>query len=170
MNRPAEEISDETIPAVQRELDRVEPPVETEVSGRAPLVRAINQASLDSLDKGELIAFPILIVLLLLVFRSPIAALVPLALRPARDAHRDGADGRPQRQRSQLDALALNMLTMIGLALGVDYSLLIVSRFREELAAGRERPRGDRGVGRARRAARSCSPAPRWRSGCWARC
>ena len=37
----------------------------------------------------------------------------------------------------QLDALALNMLTMIGLALGVDYSLLIVSRFREELAAGR---------------------------------
>ena len=35
-----------------------------------------------------------------------------------------------------LDALALNMLTMIGLALGVDYSLLIVSRFREELAAG----------------------------------
>ena len=38
----------------------------------------------------------------------------------------------------QLDALALNMLTMIGLALGVDYSLLIVSRFREELAAGRD--------------------------------
>ena len=40
----------------------------------------------------------------------------------------------------QLDALALNMLTMIGLALGVDYSLLIVSRFREELAAGRSVP------------------------------
>jgi RND superfamily putative drug exporter len=37
----------------------------------------------------------------------------------------------------ELDALALNMLTMIGLALGVDYSLLIVSRFREELGAGR---------------------------------
>ena len=36
----------------------------------------------------------------------------------------------------ELDALALNMLTMIGLALGVDYSLLIVSRFREELANG----------------------------------
>ena len=42
-------------------------------------MRALNEASLDSLDKGERIAFPILIVLLLLVFRSPIAALVPLA-------------------------------------------------------------------------------------------
>ncbi len=64
---------------MQRELDQVQPPVEAELSGRAPLVRALNEASLDSLDKGELIAFPILIVLLLLVFRSPIAALVPLA-------------------------------------------------------------------------------------------
>ena len=139
VNRPAEEISDKTIPAVQQALDRVRPPVETEVSGRAPLVRAINQASLDSLDKGELIAFPILIVLLLLVFRSPIAALVPLAsgllvtrLGMAVMGALNGA--------FQLDALALNMLTMIGLALGVDYSLLIVSRFREELAAGRSVP------------------------------
>jgi RND superfamily putative drug exporter len=139
VNRPAEEISDKTIPAVNQALDRVRPPVENEVSGRAPLVRAINQASLDSLDKGELIAFPILIVLLLLVFRSPIAALVPLAcgllvtrLGMAVMGALNGV--------FQLDALALNMLTMIGLALGVDYSLLIVSRFREELAAGRSVP------------------------------
>ena len=64
---------------MEHALNQVRPPVETEISGRAPLVRALNQASLDSLDKGERIAFPILIVLLLLVFRSPIAALVPLA-------------------------------------------------------------------------------------------
>ena len=46
-----------------------------------------------------------------------------------------GADGLVN-DSVALDALALNMVTMIGLALGVDYSLLIVSRFREELAAG----------------------------------
>ena len=40
----------------------------------------------------------------------------------------------------EVDALALNMVTMIGLALGVDYSLLIVSRFREELARGADVP------------------------------
>ena len=36
-----------------------------------------------------------------------------------------------------IDALALNLVTMVGLALGVDYALLVVSRFREELADGR---------------------------------
>jgi putative drug exporter of the RND superfamily len=139
VNRPAEEISDKTIPAVERELARVRPPVETDISGRAPLVRAINEASLDSLDKGELIAFPILVVLLLLVFRSPVAALIPLAsgllVTRIGMAIMGGLN-----EAFQLDALALNMLTMIGLALGVDYSLLIVSRFREELNAGRDVP------------------------------
>ena len=69
----------------------------------------------------------------------------------------------------QLDALALNMLTMIGLALGVDYSLLIVSRFREELAAGRDVEERRRAGRDARRAGPSCSPAPRWRWACWER-
>ena len=137
VDRPAEEISNETIPAVERELDRVRPPVETEVSGRAPLVRAINEASLDSLDQGEKIAFPILVVLLLLVFRSPVAALIPLACGLL--VTRIGmAMMGALNEAFELDALALNMLTMIGLALGVDYSLLIVSRFREELDAGRD--------------------------------
>jgi RND superfamily putative drug exporter len=135
VQRPDEEISNETIPAVQRELDRVQPPVETEVSGRAPLVRALNEASLDSLDKGEKIAFPILIVLLLLVFRSPVAAVVPLLC--GLFVTRIGmAIMGLLNDAFAFDALALNMLTMIGLALGVDYSLLIVSRFREELAGG----------------------------------
>jgi putative drug exporter of the RND superfamily len=135
VQRSEEQISNETIPAVQRELDRVKPPIQTEVSGRAPLVRALNEASLDSLDKGERIAFPILIVLLLLVFRSPIAAVVPLLC--GLFVTRIGMAVMGALNDSfALDALALNMLTMIGLALGVDYSLLIVSRFREELAGG----------------------------------
>ena len=137
VRKPNEQISDETIPAVEKVLDDVQPPLEVEVSGRAPLVRALNEASLDSLDKGERIAFPILVVLLLLVFRSPIAALVPLACGLLVTRIGMALMGALN-EAFQLDALALNMLTMIGLALGVDYSLLIVSRFREELAAGRD--------------------------------
>ena len=60
------------------------------------------------------------------------------------------------------------MLTMIGLALGVDYSLLIVSRFREELAAGRSVAEAVEEAVREP-AARSCSRARRWPWGCWAR-
>ena len=152
VQRSEEQISNETIrPVAARARHRCKPPVKTEISGRAPLVRALNDASLDSLDKGELIAFPILIVLLLLVFRSPIAAIIPLALRPVRDPDRDGGDVPPRTSTFALDALALNMLTMIGLALGVDYSLLIVSRFREELAAGAGVEEALERGGRARR-------------------
>ena len=136
VRRPNEEISKETLPKVEQVLDDVQPPLEVEVSGRAPLVKALNDASLDSLDKGERIAFPILVVLLLLVFRSPVAALVPLVCGLLVTRIGMALMGALN-EAFQLDALALNMLTMIGLALGVDYSLLIVSRFREELAAGR---------------------------------
>jgi RND superfamily putative drug exporter len=136
VQKPFEQISDETTPAVERVLEEsVEPPLRAELTGLAPLVRALNEASLDSLDKGELIAIPVLLLFLLVVFRSPIAALVPaicglLVTRigmALMGVVNEGVD---------VDALALNMVTMIGLALGVDYSLLIVSRFREELATG----------------------------------
>src|SRR5204863_3564485 len=66
VKKPFQQISDETTPAVQSVLTRyVRPPLTAETTGLAPLVRAINQASLDSLDKGELIALPVLFVMLL---------------------------------------------------------------------------------------------------------
>ena len=78
VRKPFQQISEETVPAVQRVLDRQETGgLSAEITGLAPLVRALNEASLDSLHKGELIALPVLFLMLLLVFRSPIAALVP---------------------------------------------------------------------------------------------
>jgi putative drug exporter of the RND superfamily len=140
VTKPFERISDETTPEVQKVLrDFVKPPIKAELTGLAPLVRAINEASLDSLDQGELIALPVLLVFLLFVFRSPIAALVPALA--GLFVTRIGTSLMGLVNTSiEVDALALNMVTMIGLALGVDYSLLIVSRFREELAAGTSIP------------------------------
>lgn len=134
--RPFDEIANQTAPAVERLLDQaVDPPLTYEMTGLAPLVRALNNATLDAVRQGELIALPVLLILLLLIFRSPLAALVPAAcglvvttLGTAVLGMIGGA--------TQIDALALSVVTMIGLALGVDYSLLIVSRFREELARG----------------------------------
>jgi RND superfamily putative drug exporter len=136
VKKPFEQISDETTPAVQKVLkDYVNPPLKAEITGLAPLVRAINEASLDSLDQGELLAIPVLLIFLLFVFRSPIAALVP-AVAGLLVTRIGMAVMGAVNEAVEVDALALNMVTMIGLALGVDYSLLIVSRFREELAAG----------------------------------
>jgi hypothetical protein len=53
VSKSEEDVSNETVPAVQKALDQVKPPVQTELSGRAPLVRALNDASLDSLDKAS---------------------------------------------------------------------------------------------------------------------
>jgi len=135
------QIFDDTTPAVERVLAkyRGRGGLTIDLTGQAPLMRAINQTALDALDKGELIALPILIIMLLAIFRSPIAALVPaisglLVTRVGTALM--GVVGRGV----EIDALALNLVAMIGLALGVDYSLLIVSRFREELANGRSVP------------------------------
>lgn len=136
VRKPFEQIADETTPEVDRVLgDSVRAPIKWEVTGLAPLVRAINQASVDSVAEGERRAFPVLLLLLLLIFRSPIAALVPVVCGILVSRIGMAAMG-VLNQRIEVDALALNIVTMIGLALGVDYSLLIVSRFREELASG----------------------------------
>ncbi len=136
VSKPFKQISDETTPAIQREIARtVKPPLKSELTGMAPVMRALNEASADSIRKGERIALPILFVLLLLVFRSPIAALVP-ALSGFLVIRVGAVVFGGLNNVVEMDALSLSILTMIGLALGVDYSLLIVSRFREELARG----------------------------------
>ncbi|HKG03424.1 MAG TPA: MMPL family transporter, partial [Conexibacter sp.] len=135
------EIFDETTPAVERLLARYRgrDGLRVELTGQSPLMRAINGVALDALDKGELIALPVLIIMLLAIFRSPIAALVPAIsglLVTRVGIALMGLIGRGV----QIDALALALVAMMGLALGVDYSLLVVSRFREELANGRSVP------------------------------
>ncbi|MGN6188119.1 MAG: MMPL family transporter, partial [Conexibacter sp.] len=136
--KPLRTIFDQTTPAVERALKpyRGRNGMRIELTGQAPLMRAINAEALHALDKGELIALPILLIMLLAIFRSPVAALVPAVsglLVTRVGTALMGLIGRV----ADIDALALNMVAMLGLALGVDYSLLVVSRFREELANGR---------------------------------
>lgn len=136
VRRGFREIFEETTPAVERVLQRHEGPgLTTELTGSAPLMRAINETSLEALDQGELVAVPVLFVMLLLIFRSPLAALVPAFAGLVVTRVGTALMGLIGTQ-VQIDALALSMVTMMGLALGVDYSLLMVSRFREELANG----------------------------------
>jgi len=125
-----------TVPELNRLLEeKVRPPVRATQTGYATISRAIQQESIDSAERAELIALPILLIVLLLVFRSPIAALVPLGFGAVTVLASRGLLWIVTHFAS-VDALALTVCTMMGLALGVDYALLMVSRFREELADG----------------------------------
>jgi len=131
-----DEAVDETVPKLNRTLEaRIQPPVRATQTGFATLSRAIQEDSISATQRGELIALPALLLVLLLVFRSPIAAAVPLAFGAVTVAVSRGLLSILANWFS-VDAFALTVCTMMGLALGVDYSLLIVSRFREELANG----------------------------------
>lgn len=128
----------DTVPELERLLgDQVAAPVTATQSGYASVSRALQEESLDAAQRAELLAAPLLILILLLVFRSVVAAAIPLAFGVLTVLAGRGALVLLGNAMS-IDALALVVCTMMGLALGVDYSLLIVSRFREQLAAGRE--------------------------------
>jgi putative drug exporter of the RND superfamily len=131
-----EEAVNRTVPGLNELLQtKTTPPVRATQTGFASLSKAIQDESIGATERGELIALPVLLVVLLLVFRSPIAALIPLlfgaiTVITSRGVLVLATSWLP------IDAFALTVSTMMGLALGVDYALLMVSRFREELAGG----------------------------------
>ncbi len=131
---PIAEAMRDTVPALERTLSkRVRAPVLATQSGFASVSRALQEESLGATQRAELLAAPLLVLVLLLVFRSLVAAAIPLAFGALTVLAGRGVLALLGGAMA-IDALALVVCTMMGLALGVDYSLLIVSRFREELA------------------------------------
>lgn len=114
---------------------RISPPVAARSTSFASVSKAIQEESISATRRSEMIVIPILLVILLLVFRSPVAAAIPLAFGGITVIASRGlmsvAAGYVD-----LNGFSLSIASMMGLALGVDYALLMVSRFREELVAG----------------------------------
>jgi RND superfamily putative drug exporter len=130
----------ETVPSLENTLEaRIHPPVEAIQSGYASVSRALQSESLKATERAELIAAPLLLIVLLLVFRSLTAAAIPLALGALTVFAGRGVLVLLDSVMT-IEALSVVVCTMMGLALGVDYSLFIVSRFREELARGGSTP------------------------------
>jgi putative drug exporter of the RND superfamily len=131
-----DEAVNEVVPRLNATLEhKIHPPVQATQSGYASLSRALQEESISASERGELIALPILLIVLLLVFRSPIAAAIPLAFGAITVIASRGVLVFLT-SWFDVDAFALTVCTMMGLALGVDYALLMVSRFREELGRG----------------------------------
>ena len=131
--RPFEQVAKHDVPELRRTVKAaVERPVAAHFSGYADIANGIYLGSIEALTRAEIIAAPLLMLVLLLVFRSPVAASLPLALGFATIAASRGVLGMVN-EVTELDIATLNLASMMGLALGVDYALIMVSRFREEL-------------------------------------
>ena len=115
------------------------PAVKLELTGEIPLNFDIRKASADDVRRSEILVIPATLALLLVAFGSLIAALIPLAVGQLAIATTLAITGFLA-QRWHLSILVQNMATMLGLGLGIDYALLMVSRFREAISAGHDGP------------------------------
>ncbi|ROQ71517.1 RND superfamily putative drug exporter [Streptomyces sp. CEV 2-1] len=130
--------------AVGEVLDRIAPtyrgahgPVEVSVGGPVAVRHEMQTIIQDDLLRAEMIALPATLVLLVMVFGSAIAALLPLGVGIVAILGTN-AVLRGITEFTDVSVFAQNLTTALGLGLAIDYALFIVRRFREELAAGAE--------------------------------
>jgi uncharacterized membrane protein YdfJ with MMPL/SSD domain len=113
--------------------DRLDREPGVEVGGPSLAEEQVNEQVESDLRRAEMLAFPLLFLLSLLFFRSLVAALLPLMIGGL------AIIGtffvlRVASELGSISIFALNLTTGLGLGLAIDYSLFIVSRYREELA------------------------------------
>jgi RND superfamily putative drug exporter len=128
---------DERAAALTGAYARDDPLLQVQVGGQAQVFREVGEQVESDLARAEVIAVPITLLLLVLVFASAVAGALPLAV---------GGFAivgtllvlRVLAEVTDVSIYALNLTTALGLGLAIDYSLFIVSRYREELHAGRE--------------------------------
>ena len=109
--------------------------VESFRGGQVPTFVDINTQIESDLARAEMLSFPILLLLLVVVFGSVAAASLPLAVGGISIL---GAFTvlNVATKLTDVSVFAINIVTLLGLGLAIDYALFVVSRFREELAAG----------------------------------
>ena len=113
------------------------PAAKLELTGEIPLNFDIRKASADDVRRGESLVIPATLALLLVAFGSLVAAVIPLAVGQLAIATTLAITGLIA-HRFHLSILVQNLATMLGLGLGIDYALLMVSRFREAISAGHD--------------------------------
>ena len=121
--------------SLQARLRQRYPAAKLELTGEIPLNFDLRKASAEEVQKGESLVLPATLALLLLAFGSLVAALIPLAIGQIAISMTLGIAALLA-SRFHLSILVQNLAAMLGLGLGIDYALLMVSRFREALAAG----------------------------------
>ncbi len=132
--------SDDGIDAIVGAVERADasPAFTVAVTGQKTLDRDFNELSQSDLQHGELrVGLPAALIILLLVFGAVVAGVVPLLITLPSIAVALGLVA-VLAHAFTLSVFVINMLTGMGLALAIDYSLFVVSRFREERGRDQE--------------------------------
>ncbi len=139
---PHDETVEALVPKLRARADWMEgqlrsqyPNVKLEITGETPLNFDLRKVSADDVKHAEERAMPVSLLLLFLAFGSLVAAVLPLGIGMLSISMALGAAALIAHYL-QLSILVQNLATMLGLGLGIDYALLMVSRFREALAEG----------------------------------
>jgi putative drug exporter of the RND superfamily len=139
---PHDETVEALVPKLRSKADWMEgqlrpqyPNIKLEITGETPLTFDLRKVSADEVNHAEERAMPVTLLLLLLAFGSLVAAPLPLGVGLLSISMGLGAAALLA-HHLQLSILVQNLATMVGLGLGVDYALLMVTRFRETLAEG----------------------------------
>lgn len=111
----------------------------TQVGGLVAFTDQANTQTEKDITRAEIFSLPVLFVLLVLIFRGLIAALSPLVIGGIAILGAFVAV-RALTYVTDISVFAINVITLLGLGMAVDYSLFVVSRFREELARGSDVP------------------------------
>jgi uncharacterized membrane protein YdfJ with MMPL/SSD domain len=119
------------------EVQRRHPELRVEQFGNVSSNKQLEETFTSDLLKAELLSFPITLLILIIAFGSLVAALVPLLLGFTCVMAAISLVALPS-QLSPVDSNISSVILLIGLAVGVDYSLFYLRREREERAAGRD--------------------------------
>ncbi len=113
--------------------------LEVTVGGKSALYTSINDISRSDLESAELATFPVTLLVLLVVFGTAVAAGLPVLLALVSLGITLGLLSLLTLVMP-LSIYVTNTASVIGIGVGIDYALFIVTRYREELAAGRDVP------------------------------
>ena len=121
------DINDKVVPALESDE------LETDIAGPWAVYKGVNETVSEDLARAETLSLPLVIILSLLIFGSVVASLMP-AVVGAIAVLGALAVVRMITGFTEVSVFSINVITLLGTGLAIDYALFVVSRFREELA------------------------------------
>jgi uncharacterized membrane protein YdfJ with MMPL/SSD domain len=146
---PFQQSANEAVDAIRGHVEATAPPgLQVDVTGPAGLGRDYLASVMEGTDRTTIATVALVVVILLLIYRAPIAAMVPLVTIGVAFLVSRGVLGVLAASGWQIPSLVDSFLVVLVFGVGTDYTIFLISRFREELGRSDWREAGATTVGR----------------------